>query len=481
MTGLGGVSALPVWRGRRAPLALLLHLLAGTAGLLPAPARAAPPNFLLFVSDDHSAADSRVYGNPGVATPHLDALAAEGMRFERAFTPTAMCSPSRSSLFTGLYPVRHGAWPNHGRIRDGIETLPQVMARLGYRVGQSGKRHVSPLASFPFEQVPPDRIGAFLEGREPWLLVVATSLPHYPWQDGAALAPAPASVRVPPDLVDTPATRRALAAYYGEVSEMDVELGGLLARLDAAGRRADTVVIYTSDHGAQFPFHKWTCYEGGLRVPFVVRWPDHVRAGSVSDALIDFVDVLPTLVDLAGGQPAADLDGRSFAAVLRGEARRHHDFVYGVHTTRGVLGGDQDYPIRSIRGERWKYIRNLAPDTVFQAPIVVLQGSYWQEWRERAKHDPHAAERVRRYQVRPVEELYDLASDPYELHDLADVPALASVKADLSQRLDAFMRDQGDRGLATERQAVERQHKPPEDAHPLRRMRRQNAGQPPGE
>jgi uncharacterized sulfatase len=235
-------------------------------------------------------------------------------------------------------------------------------------------------------------------------------------------------------------------------------------------------VIYTSDHGAQFPFHKWTCYEAGLRVPLVVRWPGRVEAGGVSDALVDFVDVLPTLVELAGGDPPADLDGRSFVPVLRGETRVHHEYVYGMHTTLGMLGASEAYPVRSIRGPRWKYIRNLAPDAVFQSPVTAFEGGYWQEWRALAQTSPHAAERVRRYQVRPAEELYDLASDPHELHDLSDVPALARVKQELSQRLDAFMRAQGDAGLATERAAEERRRKPASERRPGRRERGPRAG-----
>lgn len=472
--GMSIASSMPVKSLGAAAACLALGLIP-----LPATAEAPRPNFLLFVSDDHSAADSGVYGNSSVRTPSIDRLAREGMRFTRAFTSTAMCSASRATLFTGLYPVRHGAYPNHGTIHEEVRTLPQYLREVGYRVGLSGKWHVSPRSQFPFERVKPRDVEAFVTGASPWLLVIATSDPHYPWTTPSTYIPA--ASQIPPQLVDTAETRRAMAAYYAEVTAMDAHLGRTLGLLQTHGLVKNTFVLYTSDHGSQFPFHKWTLYDGGIRVPFIVRWPGRVEAGSVSPALVHFVDVVPTLLELAGAAAPEGIDGHSLRGVLAGEGAGPHEYVFGIQTTRGILGAAASYPVRSVRTTRWKYIRNLRPDATFSSPVTAMGKGYWTTWQKRAETDLRAASRVRAYQHRPFEELYDLESDPYELDNVATDERYAAVRSRLARRLDEFMQAQGDRGLATELAADERRERPESERRPgfrENRLESQDAGTP---
>lgn len=417
------------------------------------------PNILLIISDDHSWHDAGCYGNTAVRTPHIDALASGGLRFMQAFTGTAMCSPSRSMLFTGMYPLRNGAYPNHSQVKPAVVTLPTYFRELGYRVALAGKVHVGPREQFPFEYIGREAAGRFMKqgGDEPFVLVYATNDPHVPWTDKPAYDPA--EVIVPPYLVDTPETRHELARYYTDVTAMDTEIGKVLAELRDSGHEDDTLVIYAADHGAQFPFAKWTLYDAGIRTPFIVRWPGVVEPGTTTFAMIHFIDVLPTLLDIAGGTIAHEIDGQSFAVLLRGgwgrdPANRNRikgrSVVYGIQTTRGIIDGSDAYPIRSIRTRGFKYILNLNPDEAFENVLISEGHSGWPSWVARAGRDSIARERVKLYQHRPAEEFYDTASDPYELHNLADDPAYRHAREQMKNQLLKWMATQNDRGLETE-------------------------------
>ena len=424
------------------------------AGFVAGLARGQPktkPNFLVILSDDHGRLYAGCYGAKGPRTPNIDRLAGEAMLFSHAFTATAMCAPSRSMLYTGLFPHRNGAHPNHSAVRPGTKSLPHYLKPLGYRVALAGKTHIKPRACFPFEYLSRKGVGQFfasLRG-EPFCLIVATHHPHTPWVKNGPYKPSDVVLR--PDILDTPATRQAMAWYWNSVDALDKQVGEVLSLLERHGLKDNTLCIYTSDHGAQFPFSKWTLYDAGIRVPFIARWPGRVKPGSRTDAMVSFVDVLPTLVEAAGGKPPADLDGRSFLAVLEGRKKEHRDLIYGTHTTKGIISGSY-YPIRAIRTRTHKYIVNLNPDGEFTNIVTEGRGSgkqggptdYWRSWLELAKRDPGAAERVRKYQRRPPEELYDLRTDPFELKNLAGDPAQRPLMDKLRGLLRQWMKQQGD-------------------------------------
>lgn len=422
-------------------------LLAGPAGVA-APAER-PPDILLIVADDQTWRDLGCYGNPDVRTPNLDRLAAEGMRFTGAFTATAMCTPARHQLYTGLFPVRSGGYANHSRVTAGIRSLVHLLRDRGYRVGLAGKVHVGPPDSFPFEMVRdvPQFIGR--DPTQPYCLVVASKHPHMPWSDPPR-GYDPALIAVPPGLVDNAETRLALARYYTDVTKLDAEVGELLGQLESVGRPANTLVLFTSEHGASFPFGKWTCYEMGLRTALLVRWPGRVAPAAVTPALVQTVDVLPTLIEAAGGRGPAELDGRSFLPLLRGEAVAHRDRTFGVHTNAGIVAG-RPYPIRSIRTPTHRYVLNLMPEAEFTNALTRMsRDGVWNSWVRDAARDLAVAARVERYRRRPAEELYDLIADPDELENLAGDRRQRPLMDALRGELEAWMRQQGDQGVATE-------------------------------
>ena len=407
------------------------------------------PNLVLFISDDHDLFYTSCYGNETLRTPTFDRLAREGLVFDRAFTATAMCAPSRSMLYTGLFPHRNGAHPNHSSVREGTRSLPHYLQPLGYDVVLAGKKHIKPPECFPFTYIAQDEVGAFLEGagERPFCLVIASNEPHTPHATGGYT---PDEIEVAPFLVDTPVSRQRIADYCTDIDLLDAEVADVLDLLQANGFDDNTLFIYTSDHGAPLPFAKWTCYEAGLHVPFIARWPKHIEPGTRTDAMISFVDVLPTFLELAGGPPEPNLDGIPFTGVLLGETDTHRDVVFGTHTSEGISNGSP-YPIRAIRTATHKYIVNPMPEATFTNNITEggeRFGDFWQSWQQAAETDAFARERVHLYQHRPAEELYDLRTDLYELINLADAPESRALMDALRQQLIDWMTQQGDLLLA---------------------------------
>ena len=353
-------------------------------------------------------------------------------------------------MYTGLYPTRNGAFQNHSAVRPGVKSIPHYLHELGYVTGLLGKRHIKPIERFPFTYLEEDSLDAFIRSETPYLLIITPDEPHAPpsMTFESSVHYAPKEIPLPAYLVDTPETRIQRTGYYDLIGTLDERIGDVISRLEQAGRFDDTVFIYASDHGAGFPFEKWTCYEAGLKIPFIVRWPGVVQPGTTSDAMISLVDVLPTFVEIAGGTPPDSLDGRSFLGVMKGSTDHHRDYIFGTHTTTGIIEGSY-FPIRSVRNDRFKYIRNLNPSGTFTNLITNRTGQGgWNSWKALASSNKHATDRVRLYQQRPAEELYDLTRDPYELHNLASDQRFTTTKSNLSQILETWMHQLNDPELA---------------------------------
>lgn len=425
------------------------------------------PNLLFIIADDCTYRDVACYGGQA-ATPNIDRLASEGMRFTQSFQAAPMCSPTRHCIYTGMYPVRTGAYPNHTFAKAGTRSVVHYLQPLGYHVALSGKSHVAPQKVFPFEysgagknNKTPDwstietLFAETSESETPFCLFVCSTEPHTPWNKGDVSRYPPESLNLPPYFVDTPETRENFSRYLAEVTYFDGEVGRCLALLEKYHLDDSTLVLVTTEQGSSFPFGKWTCYDTGLQNGLIARWPGKVEPGTVSDALVEYVDVLPTFIDAAGGTAPAQLEGKSYLPVLTGEATEHKAVVFGLQTTRGITQGADYYGIRMARNDRFKYIRNLTPEAAFENNTVF--SDMFLSWRAKAKTDEEAAELVDRYQHRPAEELYDIVADPYELNNLADDPQHAEVVSQLRCELDRWMEDQGDKGHATELAAFEHQ------------------------
>lgn len=422
------------------------------------------PNFLFIIADDLTFRDIGCYGGQA-HTPNIDKLAEEGIRFTQCFQAAPMCSPTRHNIYTGLYPVKSGAYPNHTYVKEGTKSVVHYLEPLGYRVALSGKRHINPPEAFPFEYSRKDNnpdlqvIDAFMkecaQNKTPFCLFACSNEPHSPWDKGDPSRYDADKLQLPPYFVDTPETRSNMVNYLAEITYYDGQVGDCLELLEKHHLADNTLVIVVSEQGSSFPFGKWTCYDTGLQSAFVARWPGRIKPGTVSEALIEYVDVLPTFIEAAWGKVPPKLDGKSLLPVLYGQAKDHKHYVFGEMTTRGINNGSDYFGIRSIRSRRFKYIWNFTPEVAFQN--AATKSAIFRSWREKATTDPDAADKVRRYEHRSGEELYDIQADPYEWNNLADNTAYAEIKADLRKRLLAWMENSGDKGQQTELEALEHQ------------------------
>jgi uncharacterized sulfatase len=413
------------------------------------------PDILIYLSDDHSQADSSLYGNENIPTPHMEQLAADGVTLTHAFVASPSCAPSRAAMLTGLWPARNGAEGNHEFPKASVdrERLVNELQNAGYEVAAFGKvAHGRTENSYGFDHVN-DASGGVLAGNvESWLrsrtstkplcLFVGTSDPHVLWSSPSSFDTE--EIEFPPHHLDTPSTRAHRARYYEEIKELD-EVIGELRGFASEYMNEDLLFIHTSDHGSQWAFGKWTLYDYGIRVPFVAAWPGRITPGSVSDAMVSWVDIIPTLIDVVGGSTPEDTDGFSFREVLEGEETTHRDRIFSTHTSDLAQNA---HPSRSVRTDEWKLIRNFRSDLAFTNHTDLLRkqwaGAYWSEWVGLARNDEDAQAILDRYYVRPEFELYHMPSDPWELNNVADDPTNEVLLAQLTTELSNWMAEQGD-------------------------------------
>ncbi|MDP7014858.1 MAG: sulfatase [Pirellulaceae bacterium] len=425
---------------------------------------AAATNFVFIIADDCTFRDVGCYGGQA-KTPNIDRLATTGMRFTQCFQAAPMCSPTRHNIYTGQYPVKTGAYPNHTYVKEGVKSIAHYLKPLGYRVALSGKTHIAPRSAFPFEYSGgknPDMtaidklFGECEKSDTPFCLFACSNEPHSPWNKGDASAYPAKDVKLPIYIADTPVVREAFRHYLAEITYFDGQVGEILQLLERHQLDDNTLVIVVSEQGNSFPFAKWTCYDHGLQSAMIARWPGKVAANSVTDAMVEYTDITPTFVDIAGGKLADRLDGRSFLPVLKGDSSEHKSHVFGQMTTLGIINGSDCFPIRSVRSRKYKLILNLNHETTFTNACT--KAPFFKSMEEAAAGGDRGAQRVvQRYQHRPEVEFYDIVADPLEQTNLAGEEKYAGEIAALRTKLQAWMKSQGDEGIATELAAREHQ------------------------
>lgn len=418
------------------------------------------PNILIIIADDATYNELPLYGGVNVKTPEIDRLASEGMTFDKAYVTMSMCTPSRTEFFTGLFPVSSGVIWNHGIAKKGIKSMVHYLSENGYSVGIAGKIHVSPQEVFPFELVngiernPVSKtanfdiepLRDFMTKNNPFCMISALVVPHIPWTVGDPSNFSPENLELPSYLADTPETRKEFANYLAEIEVLDHQVGSILEVLKDEKLADNTIVIFTSEQGAQFPFSKWTNYEMGVHTGFIVRWPGKVKPNSRTDALIQYVDVLPTIIEATGGNTNQNFDGSSFLPVLKGEENTHRKYAYFMHNN---VPEGPPYPIRSITDGEYHYIRNLNSKKLFIEKHLMTRmplNKFWPSWIFESTTNQKIMNLVNRYMKRPFEELYFPKSDPNEMKNLAEELTLNNIKKRLSDQLDLWMKQQGDEG-----------------------------------
>jgi len=460
--------------------AFLNRTAAGLAAVLaPGIARAAEtaarrPNILLLLSDDHSAPHLGCYGNPDIRTPNLDQLAAQGMRFDRAYVACPQCVPSRASIMTGRSPVRIDMTRFSAPLPADVKTYPEALRAAGYFTGVAGRTYhldgpgnTSPeterilkqhdLVTFAkrldyvktagSRELMLQQYVEFLDlapKDRPFFLQLCFSDPHRPL-DRNALVPAhdPARLTLPAHYPDTPLVREDFARYYDEIGRLDGDIGRVLAILDERGLAGDTLVAFMGDNGGSQLRGKGTLYEFGIHVPLLVRWPGRVEAGGSARALISGEDLAPTFLEAAGVAVPGEMTGRGFLRLLRGEPFEERRYVFaerGAHGSSLPTGSNAFDLGRCVVTPTHKLIYNALWQIPY-TPVDFNNEAHWKELQALHRDGKLTPELSRIYfsPTRPMFELYDLEHDPREFDNLAGRPEAAAIEQDLKAALQEWM------------------------------------------
>ena len=437
-----------------------------------AAAQTSRPNIVLLIADDMAWDDCGAYGHKTVRTPNIDKLASEGMRFDRAFLTASSCSPSRSSIITGRYPHSTGAQQLHWPLPPDQVTFVELLKKAGYWTAAAGKWHLGEAVKDRFDLVieanpagfrlghaagqpapPTDASGKSGAGRwvstlqahpkgKPFFLWLAAFDPHRDYEEGIIPNPhRPEDVVVPPYLPDVSETRKDLALYYDEITRLDRYVGEVLAELDRQGERDNTLVLFISDNGRPFPRAKTTLYDSGIKAPWIVRWPKHIKPGSASNSLVSSVDIAPTFLEVASLKAGPSFQGKSIVPILENPKAVIRETVFAEHHWH-----DFDDHGRSARSDRYKYIRNFYPDVPGTPPADAVRSLTFQAMRHLRDAGKLSPPQLACFlKPRPEEELYDTESDPHELRNLASNPRHGAVLNQLRKALAEWQRTTGDR------------------------------------
>jgi len=443
-------------------------LLTLTASLLNGLRAADRLNVLIITTDDMSCDSVGAYGCPlPGTTPNMDRLAAASLRFNHAFVQVGNCMPSRNVMFSGRYPHNNGV-EGFRQVRNSYPVMADLMQAGGYYTGIRHKvTHSTPWSPYPAWDVVLDRQpdGTQLDQKnpasyhlstrrgieearaagKPFCLNLNISDPHKPFygengrldENRPSRVFTPEEVPVPGFLFDDPAVRRELALYYSSVRRADDSLGEILRALRESGEEERTAIIFLSDHGMPLPFAKTQLYFHSTRTPWMVRWPGVTRAGTVDDRhLISAVDLLPTLLDIVGRPHPPGLDGRSFAPILRGANQDGRDHIVAEYNENS---GGHRHPMRAIITRDHGYLFNPWSNGIRAMATATKGTATYRRMVTLAKESPAIEARLRLFEHRVPEELYDYARDPDALRNLIDDPTHRAKRDEMAARLEDWM------------------------------------------
>lgn len=405
------------------------------------------PNILWIMIEDWSV-DLSCYGTPLVHTPNIDKLAAEGVRFERAYTTSPVCSTSRSAMMTGFHQNYIGAHQHRTKDKKplpyGIKPIPHILEEAAYFTATmvGGKTDCN------FKAGKPLFIGKSWKGRkpgQPFYVQATFGGTHRSFMRDRERPIDADHVKLPPYYPDLPLVRRDWANGLETVQVVDRQVGQFLKQLEDDGLADNTIVFFIGDHGRCHIRGKQFLYEAGVRIPLIVRWPKHIKPGSVSNELVSSLDICQTIVKLAGAKPAHKLHG----VYLFGEDVAERKYV---HFNRDKMDNTHD-AMRAVRGDRYKLIHNLMPQRAYcqlneykerQYPILALMNVLNMQGKLNAVQSRFMAGE------KPEYELYDLENDPHEINNLADDPKYAAAKAELLAEIVRWQKAVNDVGVTDE-------------------------------
>lgn len=436
----------------QAALAVRAALILGCALLIAASALAADsqPNFIFFITDDISPDDLGCYGNPIIRTPNLDRMAAGGMVFDNAYLTISSCSPSRCSMITGRYPHNTGAPELHTELPADQWVYPEALMAAGYYTVLSGKHHMGDAVNRAFHKVsrggPPGGHADWVEilhdrpKDKPFFFWFASNDAHRRWQHNwQAPEYDPDLIRVPPFLFDGPQTRQDLAEYYHEVSRTDTVAGDLMRELEWQGIADETYFIYIADNGRPFPRCKTRLYDSGIKTPLIIRNPGAIEPGRTM-SLVSSIDIAATILELAGLEQPASVQGVSLVPILKDPKAKVRDYAFAEHNWHVYQNHE-----RMVRYGHWMYIRNAWPERMnrcVESDDEFPAGAEIWAARDRGALRPEQMDIF--LAPRPAEELYNVKADPHQIHNLAGRSEYDDVLKEMRAVLDRWTEETGD-------------------------------------
>ena len=412
------------------------------------------PNIVMFITHDQGqylGCYSRQVEN-SLNTPNIDNIAEKGIRFTNHFCTAPQCSPSRGSIKTSLYPHQNGLMGlvNLGwSLPESNNTLPMYLKKNGYTTHLMGLQHESLEAeTLGYDQISKrgaefkysvnrmekkylDFFSEHKDDEKPFYINIGAIEVHRPFQAWAD-AVDPERVKVPPYLPDNEQIRKDLAGFYGNIELVDKTIGKMMNHLEEIGLIEETLFIFTTDHGIPFPRAKCTLYDPGLKTLLLMYSPsmELFSGGKVYDQMISNLDLLPALLELVGGNIPDNIEGRSFLPLLSGDKKTHRKKIFMEKTYHEIYD-----PIRGIRTRKYKYIKNFEKmDTAFQIPKDIGMDPAGKFVMDQESYN----------QPRPMEELYDLESDPDEMQNLVDEKEYQDILYELRTRLFSWMEETND-------------------------------------
>jgi N-sulfoglucosamine sulfohydrolase len=441
---------------------------------------------VLILADDMTAHLS-ILGTPGIKTPAMDALAREGVLFTNAFSACASCSPSRSSILTGMYPHANGHWRNtftpritapereftknaekhydHVGVYESIPTLTEVLNPLGIFTGMTTKFHLSPTWKYQFQgrtgkgsspQAYYEMTKELMEkaGGKPYYLQVNISTPHRPFknhlQHHQGELPATDKIEVPPYYADTEEMRLDLQEYFGCVEVADQCAAAVIKALKEAGEYDDALIIFTADQGMAYHRAKASPYYAGTHIPMIIKGPG-MEEDIRNDELVSLIDMMPTILDHLDVEIPESVQGKSLMPILHGDSDEleGRDFIYMEHNSHGP-DTNEFYPSRAVFDGRYYYIKNLYPGKTYLLPADLEFEERWGNMsfkatvNARETHPEHYRLLIELLENRPPQELYDMEKDPGQLKNLVGYGNYEDIRKNLKENVEAWMVETND-------------------------------------
>ena len=423
----------------------------------PALAQKDSPNFIIIIGDDVGWDAFGCTGMEEARTPAIDQLASESTMMTRFYCSVSQCAPLRAELYTGLLPKNNGVLANAKKEkRDGVKNIADHLKPLGYKVGLSGKKHFG-LGTAKIDLIPGFASGAngsnqvhSFDGVEKYIsqarqegssfcVIIGATHAHHPWDHGKESNFPTDRIQLRPHYIDTPTARQAVAKHAAEVEVLDQQVRETRELMKKMDLEKDTILIFLSEQGIAMPRGKWSPYEHGSRALCLAHWKGRILP-RITPALAMYCDIVPTLVDFAGGEDPL-LDGKSLTGLwMEKEVKNHRKEV--------LISNVHPFWQKAIVTDTYKLIRTGHPEREHIWGNFNSKGKFfakpWAEWVEKAKTHATAARKVERILQPKTFELYDIVSDPYETKDLASKAKHKQRIKTLHEKLKSLMAECGE-------------------------------------